>query len=164
MVDVCFVITLNTCFATVCRLVRLPGGYIATGLTCAMSKILKVDKAEYEDSWLEGETITTMKGRMGQKLYEEGLASGDIIEKENSKGKLMCYTYKEKKQGELKTVLRQTTVDKTGAIDKKDSCYFVTFMTWQSRLFLCHHGNHTVMFRYVPYTTFFTMYCPDRTW
>lgn len=97
------------------------GGIIVSGLNASLKRILKADNAEYEDTWLEGETITTMKGRMGQQLYDEGIAAGDIVEKENRRGKLLAYTYKEKAQGERKMLSRSKQIEKAGAIEVKDS-------------------------------------------
>ena len=97
------------------------GGVIVSGLNASLKRLLKVDKTEYEDTWMEGETITTMKGRIGQQLYDEGIATGDIIEKENRCGKLLAYTYKEKAQGERKMLSRSKEIEKAGKIELKDS-------------------------------------------
>ena len=63
------------------------GGAIATTVSCRLEKLIEKAEDCYTDSWMQGETITEMKGRLGKDL--EGVENGDIIVQENTEGRLM---------------------------------------------------------------------------
>ncbi len=82
---------------------------------------MKLDDKQYEDAWLEGETICMVKGRIGKELYDEGLRNGDLVERANAKGKVLCYTYKEKTQGQRRELANTKEMKKSCDMDPKDS-------------------------------------------
>ena len=68
-------------------------------MTPTLEKLISRNTEQYEDTWEEGRTISSMRSQYGDEKYERAVLRGDIVERQNNRGKMMAYEQKEKVAG-----------------------------------------------------------------
>lgn len=116
-------------------------------LTASITKLVKTEDKEYDDSWEEGSSIISLKKLYGAELYAQGLASGQIVERMNARGVMMGYEYHEKVKGKLRSLNNETRGEKKGDVAEKDALVMFPFDTGPKCLFfisgpLLHTHTH----------------------
>ena len=73
---------------------------------------------------MEGQTISSLRTRMGAEEYAKAVACGDVIEKENHVGKLMAYEPKEKLHGIREVITKKKDVSSRSEFKPEDFHHF----------------------------------------
>ena len=73
---------------------------------------------------MEGQTISSLRTRMGAEEYAKAVACGDVIEKENHVGKLMAYEPKEKLHGIREVLTKKKDVASRSEFKPEDFHHF----------------------------------------
>jgi hypothetical protein len=95
------------------------GGVVATYVTPQLKRQLVSSRVQFNSTWSEGEPIKIAKHRLGDELYSELVAEGDI--KEDGR---MCYIKKERRDGVSNSLANTKQMEKTADVKDGD---WVTF-------------------------------------
>ncbi len=69
---------------------------------------------------MEGQTISSLKSRMGAEEYAKAVACGDVIERENHVGKQMAYEPKEKLHEIREVLTKRRNVESRSEFKQED--------------------------------------------